>query len=475
MREFTSRNDVFEKIYKASRLDMLGLFVGAGFSKAVIADKANKLFKAYGWEELLDKCCEVFGIDNSFYHINDERINKEIRKDYPGIATIICRKYAEKKSIKYSEAVFMFKEKICELTTIYPNKEQREMYNMFLKQLNVNWITTTNYDHVLESIYGSECFSIQPGEYYTKIKGIIPIYHIHGVCNNPEGIVITNEDYINMFRPSDYRQARLPFLFKESLVVMLGYALGDFNVNIAVDWPRDVYTNNNRFINNECNVIQLLYKDNPKDKPYKDNNGVVILEISGIEDFFREYEKYAIAYNDEYNKKKSEVDSICKLIDEIHNCDNETRDSFLNDYLHNINGKQDDIIKQLSKIDIEFSYVFNSFFRLIRLVLENANKECSRTGNFSAYDYKLKVIINILKILPGKVFPNSFMGMLAYALDEVGIYIGDKRGDSWAAKKTWEDEKSQIPDDVIHELKRFAKSSNKEYMGLERILDDRLD
>lgn len=40
---------------------------------------------------------------------------------------------------------------------------------------------------------------------------MIPIYHIHGVCNIPDSIVITNEDYAYMFRPNDYRQARLPF------------------------------------------------------------------------------------------------------------------------------------------------------------------------------------------------------------------------------------------------------------------------
>lgn len=38
MKELNSRNDVFEKIYIASRMDMLGLFGGAGFSKAVIPD-----------------------------------------------------------------------------------------------------------------------------------------------------------------------------------------------------------------------------------------------------------------------------------------------------------------------------------------------------------------------------------------------------------------------------------------------------
>lgn len=63
---------------------------------------------------------------------------------------------------------------------------------------------------------------------------MIPIYHIHGVCNIPDSIVITNEDYAYMFRPNDYRQARLPFLMKESLVIMIGYALGDLNVITAV-------------------------------------------------------------------------------------------------------------------------------------------------------------------------------------------------------------------------------------------------
>lgn len=74
---------------------------------------------------------------------------------------------------------------------------------------------------------------------------------------------IHNEDYISMFRPGDYRQVRLPFLMKESTVLMVGYGFGDINVISAVDWSRNVYQN----IIETCDtdIIQLLYCDPDQD------------------------------------------------------------------------------------------------------------------------------------------------------------------------------------------------------------------
>ena len=46
-----SREDVFETICKAARSNTLGLFVGSGFTKAVLNN--NKFHKAYDWKELL--------------------------------------------------------------------------------------------------------------------------------------------------------------------------------------------------------------------------------------------------------------------------------------------------------------------------------------------------------------------------------------------------------------------------------------
>ena len=80
-----------------------------------------------------------------------------------------------------------------------------------------------------------------------------------------------------MFRPNDYRQARLPFLMKESLVIMIGYALGDLNVITAVDWANNVYTNTSGEY--DFPIVQLLYTDNPKQDPYVEQNGIVILRF----------------------------------------------------------------------------------------------------------------------------------------------------------------------------------------------------
>ena len=55
-----SQEDVFETICKAARSNTLGLFVGSGFTKAVLNN--NNEHKAYDWKELLKESCDRMGI-----------------------------------------------------------------------------------------------------------------------------------------------------------------------------------------------------------------------------------------------------------------------------------------------------------------------------------------------------------------------------------------------------------------------------
>ncbi len=275
MNTISTKEQLFKSIFNASYYDTLGFFVGAGFSKAVMEN--NDLYRTYKWEELLKECCSRFSIswdDVSGCGTNPEK------------ATKICQIISEKNNVDIESAIYDFKREIGRLTTIYPDGSQRTKYNNYFNQIHPTWVTTTNYDTVIESVLGGKALTIAPQNMYIKTKNTIPVYHIHGICNSPEEIVITNSDYAKLFRPGEYRYSRLPFLMKESLVLLIGYKVGDINVLTAIDWANNLYKNS--MDTYDFPIIQLVRKPIPRDDIYEDENGIMICEISSIESFFED-------------------------------------------------------------------------------------------------------------------------------------------------------------------------------------------
>ena len=109
-----------------------------------------------------------------------------------------------------------------------------------------------------------------------------------------------------MFRPGEYRQARLPILIKESCVLMIGYGLGDINVITAMDWAKNVYKNlESKY---EFQVIQLVYTEQPRnDNPYVNSSGVVIYEIKDLKEFFLELGSFMEKFTAWYIKGQEEM------------------------------------------------------------------------------------------------------------------------------------------------------------------------
>ncbi len=62
------------------------------------------------------------------------------------------------------------------------------------------------------------CYPLSPDDQLVAPKGVIPVYHLHGIRTNPDSIIITQEDYIELFRPNQYRQQKLSLTLKESVM-----------------------------------------------------------------------------------------------------------------------------------------------------------------------------------------------------------------------------------------------------------------
>lgn len=451
----STRDDLFQTICNASRLGTLGFFVGAGFSKAVL--EGNLRYKSYKWGELLEACCTAFEID------------KKVMKSYcsyPELATKICNVLSEKKQKKYEEAVKQFKAKVCELTNSYPEQQQRENYGRWFRTISPSWIATTNYDTLIESVLGGVALPISPNGCFCNIRGMIPVFHLHGICNEPDEIIITNEDYAYMFRPNDYRQARLPFLMKESCVLMIGYGLGDINVITAVDWANNVYTNVNDGY--DFPIIQLLYTDTPKADPYVSKDNVIIYEIRNLDDFFAELCGFMNEYKEEYKNKAQIVETNMQYL-------NNTEDKNINNFINNVDNIRESILDFFKNLEPEFGYAYNSFFPFIRVAIAKLDESARPSGAFEPYNQKLCLILDILTSIPIKKIPTSFFGMLAHELNLVGSLVNPEGthsiGDSFSATDSWQDYKNNIPNEVVEELWRFANSSKFDYFWLRRLLE----
>src|SRR5690606_37386099 len=172
------------------------------------------------------------------------------------------------------------------LTSWYPEKQQRETYGKILRDIAPGWIITTNYDLIIECLLTGKCLSLGPSDQLISPQNLIPIYHLHGIRTNPDSIIISQEDYISLFRPNQYRQQKLSLSIKESTTLIIGYGLGDVNVLTAVDWTKNVYSNQR--INYPHEIIQLLFTDNPKGEPYRDRNDILIIEFKDLKTILTE-------------------------------------------------------------------------------------------------------------------------------------------------------------------------------------------
>lgn len=450
MEEIKTKDDLFKAICNASLLDNLGLFIGSGFTKSVIMASDGT---AYSWAELLEKCCEEMDVD------------KDILKNagsYPQIATMICKQHSINNDVPYTVSVNVLKETIAFITDVTPSKNICDEYSTFFTDLNINWIATTNYDMLLEDIFCGRALTISPKSCFINVHNMVPIYHIHGVRNEPESIVITNEDYTYLFRPNDYRQARLPFLMKESLVVMIGYGLGDINVATAVDWSNNVFTNDNK--NYSFPIVQLLWKNDPKDKPYKDDSGIIIFEINDILVFFQELLSY-------YNKYKFDYNQIIDTINFYIKTFNEATDEIIKKYIENEENFRTETVNFIGSLGQEFGYVYISYLGFLRAVIKKLNQDALPYGAFGAYNDKLTIILDVIDVVPVEKMPISFLKFLADSFDSVAYYVGSNLGQSYDANDTWNSRKSNIPKSAISSFWDIIHSTEpSRYLNLKRLL-----
>lgn len=433
IREVLSKEIVFEKLFNSYNYGNLGLFVGAGFSKAAMEGQRKS---ALNWLELIKATSERLEIE---FPSNDNLVGISL----PELATSLCKYLSAMNNISYEEAKGMFKNEICKISNWLPSEEQTKRFRDIFDKINPAWIITTNYDLVLETILIGKSKGLAPFNYLSAPRGVIPIYHIHGTRLDPDSIIITQDDYIPLFRPNEYRQSKLAMTIRESTTLVLGYGLGDMNVLSALDWSKNIYTKKNEY---PCEIIQVFWTDNPGDSPYKDENGNIIIESNDIIDFLDELVEFILRKKDKYNDK---LESLKRLVGLLDGDDKELVEKFIN------SGRfRAELLDLLSEFEYHMIYSYIEFFtRCINRVWE----ETSVDGVFHAYDKYLNILLDIIINYEYSKMPPRLFEITVKSLNRVLAYVGFALGDSWDAKRTWDRRKNDIPKEMVRQLYNYSE------------------
>jgi hypothetical protein len=393
--ESPERDVVLKFLFESSAYGNLGLFIGAGFSKAVIDTDQKKI--ALGWGELLANASKQMKVPLAKL--------KQQGNGYPDLASKICEVHAAKTKGKPSKSLLKLKTIISAATAWYPPEDRRGQFSTYLQKIAPSWIITTNYDQVLECLLPGASVSLGPDDAFTSRKGLIPIFHLHGVRTDPEGLIISQEDYVSLFRPNEYRQIRLALALKESTTCLLGYSLGDVNVLTALDWSSKVFQGEGHAYPQE--VIQILRKGKAaKSAPYRLENRMLVVEVKEIADFFDEYVAANPRWKRQNSKRKSRVEEV---LDIFRRAEGEDVDGFLED------GEwRRQILRSLPKYEIEFIREFEVF---LNKVVDQNKKLSSRNGAFQEYAKGLDMCLDVLDTFKCNEFPPALLAAVVRNLE----------------------------------------------------------
>lgn len=225
------RNSNLDKAKNAIKNNRISLFLGAGVSKS--AGSVN-------WEELLNKICEVRGlnVDNKGRIISDIQKGRYILEDY-GVEQNVF--YEDLRKILYEGIKQGRKEEkkqklIKSIASLVTNT-----------QVNLESVITFNYDDLLEQEitlnpqkYKKGCISIYQ-ESVTVDRNNIFIYHVHGYLSEKEGkqsecIILGEKEYHQVYRDSfNWSNVEQLHALNRSTCFFIGLSMTDPNLRRLMD------------------------------------------------------------------------------------------------------------------------------------------------------------------------------------------------------------------------------------------------
>jgi hypothetical protein len=118
-------------------------------------------------------------------------------------------------------------------------------------------------------------------------------------------------------------------------------------------------------------------------------------------------------------------------------------------------------LKMLSESSIHLVAGFVSF---LDKCIDETYKRSAPSGAFHGYAQNLTIILDILTAFPIESFPPTLFQKAAYSLERVGYYVGEALGQSFAAKRTWDNRAKELNAEIINELRNIAEQYSYAYL-----------
>ncbi|MCX6582311.1 MAG: SUMF1/EgtB/PvdO family nonheme iron enzyme [Candidatus Aminicenantes bacterium] len=191
------------------------LFVGAGLSQGSGLP---------GWKKLFEPFCK--------------KLDCPDEENFPAVATTLIQERIHNRKEIIEHIVKQIGAVTLELN---PNHD-------LIKRLPFKIIITTNYDNLLEDLYGpsrlTRIYSDENMAYFDPHSAKKQLIYLHGDINHPDHMVVSSIDYQNFADTRPIMVERLKTLLQDYTFLFIGYSAGDPNLQAVFDHFRITYKEN---------------------------------------------------------------------------------------------------------------------------------------------------------------------------------------------------------------------------------------
>ena len=472
--ELKNETEVLAELAKSAVNGRLLLFIGTGFSKAVVSMCGITNNTAVrSWTELLREVCNKMDMNPNDYVLpqkawyqldsQQEQLNEipPIQYDCPAIASKICREWDRNHSGNLNKTgVKTFKENISRLTGEIQISDKTKVIKRVFENIKPAGVVTTNYDDLLERILVLNAKHVAQNEVFVpEREKRIPIWHIHGDIQNPESIVITREDYQSFFRPENYVQRKLTMLFKEYTILFVGYSLNDINIETAVDWAAKVYETTK----SKTYQIQLIHSET--EGVVNRDKAITSMYTVPTRDCILFLEKLSDACSTERNEKRKRIEEIKTIIKHERQWKlsaTENEQSIDQQFLNSIHLVQSLVNERTANPEYSFLYLL-----LLKNRLEKVSGSTMKDAH--AAQARLALLCAVIKNLPTNNVPAVVAIYLGEELDNTFHDARSFTRESNSTYEKWKKETKTLPKETIDLLYDLAVRHN--FNDLKKAID----
>lgn len=294
------------------------------------------------------------------------------------------------------------------------------MRDFFVKYPFIN-IITTNYDNLISKhIFEENCRLFIEGKSAPTINMSNNIFHIHGSVLNSQSIVVTTNDYFNFQHKNNYFSRKLYTLLQETTTVILGYSLGDFNLNSILNEVR--YSRSPGIKTSDIYYISRSEIDTVYKEYYSCAFGINVIDNTDINQFFS-------ALGDKIPEAENVLNNrgnIKKVLEDGH--------IFLDDYLK-LRDSFYHILIQASSEGI--NYDNEKFLAVLEDILRRKMKFTFENGAWSQYSHLAEWLIELGTNMETRNtrLETAYLDLVEYSFERMRreLYFGY----SWDAYNKW--------------------------------------